>query len=136
MRVEVELSERAELFLGPNHAEALAKLAEREAWRLWHIERSKPKERPVRPVGRPRLSPQVKKARELAAWIGGVYIVLQERFSKEGFETMHGDDYRRFQKATAENDLDTLLEFEKGTPWQNKSRATQDVSVSASQDQK
>jgi hypothetical protein len=136
MRVEVELSERAEQFLGPNQAQTLARLAEKEALRLWHIERSKPKERAVRPVGRPRLSPQVKKAREIADWLGRVYITLQERFSKAGFEEMHGEDYARLRKATAEDDLDTLLGFEKEKPWQKKSEARQNVSLSSSQDQK
>src|SRR5271169_193372 len=120
MKIEVELSERAEQFLGPKHSETLAKLAENEAQRLWYIERCKPKERPVRPVGRPRLTPETKKAREIAEVIGRVYVDLWGQLSNEAFERRHGDDYRRLREATAKDDLGVLIEFERDVPWQNK----------------
>lgn len=120
MKIEIELSERAEQFLGPDHSEAVAKLAEKEAQRLWYIERCKPKEHLVRPVGRPRLTPEKNKAREIAKFVGHVYVELRQQLSPEGFEKRHGDDYRRFQAAREKDDLDTLLGFEKEVPWQNR----------------
>ena len=120
MKIEIELSQKAEQFLGPNHSETLVKLAEKEAQRLWYIERCKPKERPVRPVGRPRLTPEAKKAREIAQVIGRVYVELRGQVGNEAFERRHGDDYRRLREAIAKDDLDVLQGFERDVPWQNK----------------
>lgn len=120
MKIEIELSARAERFLGSKHSETLANLAEKEAQRLWYIERCKPKERPVRPVGRPRLTPETKKAREIAEVIGRVYLDLRGQLANEAFERRHGDDFRRLREAIVKDDLDVLLGFETDVPWLNK----------------
>lgn len=120
MKIEVEISEKGERFLGPNYSEKVAKLAEKEAQRLWHIERCKPKTRPVRPLGRPPLAPEVRKAREIARIVGGVYIDLRRTLGNEAFERLHGADYRKLTEAIAHDDLSTLIDFEKGAPWQNR----------------
>lgn len=114
MRVEIEISELAEQMLGDNLKSKIEQLVVNEAMRLWHIERSKPKEK--QPVGRPRQSDNEKMVRALGLTLRGIYKRLKELYGPD-FEKAFGEQERVLETAIEDGDLDSLIKINTDQPW-------------------
>lgn len=112
--MELDISELAERMLGENPARRIQELVEREALRLWHIERSKPKAK--KPPGRPRLSDQEKAARQYATNLRAVYLRLKELYG-ESYQTAFGAQEAELEEAIEAGDVAKLVWFHNTQPW-------------------
>jgi hypothetical protein len=110
--IELELSELAWGMSASTMEQAL----EKEALRLWHIERSKPRERDPKPLGRPRKSQQDKAVEELAEVLTSIYLKLQAVYGT-GFDTTFGTQMEHLRTAVANKDFEALQEMLRLKPW-------------------
>lgn len=99
----------------------VASLVAKEATRLYHVHRSKPRQREVRPVGRPRQTPEQKRIKELGDILREVYL-RQREFYGEEFEAHFGEQERQLEEAIRTENLDVLLEFQNTQPWVRKKK--------------
>ena len=84
---KLKLGEEAERLLNAvadnNIPAYFTKMVGREVDRLWHIERSKPKGKEPRPIGRPPLSEQAKRAKEITSQLSGILGRLKTFYGAE-----------------------------------------------------
>lgn len=92
-------------------------ILEKECQRLYYVERSQPKDK--RPPGRPNIAPDIKKCKEIAGKILPIYIRKREVFANDpaAFTEVYGEQEDKLKKAIDENDLQTLLWFDRVQPW-------------------
>ena len=119
MRIEIEISELARQMFGESLVNTAQDCIEREAERLWHIARSKPKERDRKPLGRPPLSMDERRFRELSELLLSVYQKRMEQLGEE-FEPTLGPGYQELRNAIDAHDLATLVRIEQEKPWQKR----------------
>jgi hypothetical protein len=114
MKIEIEISELAERMFGDRAKRILEQVAQDEAMRLWHIERSQPKDK--RAAGRPRLTDDEKLIRALGLQLRGIYLRLKELYGPD-FEKAFGEQEAQLEKLIEEKDLDGLVKFNTEHPW-------------------
>lgn len=121
MSIEVQLDEFGEKVLRDSGVKDLQQFTQdlllREVMRRWHILRSRPKDKLPSPVGRPPLSPEIKRVRELAETLSSVYLKLREFYGEEDFQRYFGAQYSALEAAIAASDLPTLVEMTEKQPW-------------------
>jgi hypothetical protein len=117
MKLEIELSELAEHMFGEEPARKVQDVVEREAQRLWHIERSKPKPKDLKPAGRPRMTQEERELRELAARLRSVFQKRRVFLGEEVFNRVLGGAYTELESAIERGDQTKLLEIEASKPW-------------------
>lgn len=104
----------------------LTLLIEREAKRLWHIQRCKPKElKEPKPLGRPGLSVEAKRVRELGDTLKGIYLNLKQFYGPE-YEDNFGEQERLLEDAIGRNDLGFLNQMLTQQPWIKRRRNVQE----------
>lgn len=109
----------------------VCELAEREAKRLWHIQRCRPKPKEeVKPVGRPRTSVIQKKVAELGDTLREIYLKQKEFYGTE-FEQYFGEQERTLEEAIKNLDLDTLVWFQQKQPWVKRKKKEQEKRIQA-----
>jgi hypothetical protein len=125
MKLEVEISDFAQEMLTKegvlDFPAYVASLVAREATRLYHIHRSKPKPVEPRAPGRPRQTPLQKRVKELGDILREVYL-RQREFYGEEFEAHFGEQERQLEEAIRTENLDVLLEFQNTQPWVRKKK--------------
>jgi hypothetical protein len=119
MRIEIELSDLAAQMFGEDPALKIQACVEKEALRLWYIERSKPKER--KPVGRPALNVEDRRLKELIGTLQTIYLKLQDQLGLD-FATIHGESFARLEALIGAKDLKGLEAFVLEEPWIKKWR--------------
>lgn len=114
-----EVLKKEALRLGTTVDVLLEALVGTEVSRLKHIERSMPKERTQRPVGRPPMSIKAKQVKAYGETLRGIYLKRREALGEE-FEKVLGEQVAKLEKAITEEDLNTLLWFMQTQPWTKK----------------
>jgi hypothetical protein len=109
-----ELLEAAAGDAGTNVQAYIQALVTKEITRLYHIERSRPRER--KPVGRPALGVEQKQVRELGRDLLGVYLKLRELHGAD-YEAAFGAQQREVEAAMESGDLETLMFYHAEQPW-------------------
>lgn len=121
MKIELDLTDAQLETLKDSGVENLTAyfqlLIDREVDRLWHIWRSRPKDKLLRNVGRPKASPEDKKIAELADLLKGVYFKLQDFYGMD-FPQHLAEQYQELEKAIEGRDLKKLQWFMEVQPWQ------------------
>jgi hypothetical protein len=116
----VDISEEFAELIGRNSELEPAAYAQtvldKEAKRLFHVERSKPKTREAKPIGRPSISPRQKKVKELAELLRGVYQKKKEFYGVE-YEGLYKAQETALEEAIAEESLEKLQLFIDTQPW-------------------
>lgn len=121
MKLELDISEFAEkIFLAEGVVDMgafLSTLIDKEALRLYHVHRSRPKPPElVKPVGRPRQTPAQKRVKELGDILREVYLKQREFYGDE-YEQHFGEQERILEAAIEAENLEVLMEFQTTQPW-------------------
>lgn len=100
--------------------ELLELIIVREAQRLAHIERSKPKPKAEpRPVGRPPVSSAERQLRELVHHLDGVYGKLRLLYT-DAYDAIYKEQEAQYRQMVENKDVVGLALFVKEQPWQKR----------------